>query len=123
MLGFCLLKTSFITAQLPHELLDYKEGRELYFRHITKEDGLPSDVVRYVTQDFLGYIWIGTDNGLVRYDGHKMKLFQNIPGDSSTITENMICTVFESSDSLLWIGTNNGFSVYNPFKETFKNYK
>jgi ligand-binding sensor domain-containing protein len=94
----------------------------LYFSHFTKEDGLPSEVIRFVTQDFAGYIWIATDNGLVRYDGHNMKIFNHNPEDPSSLYDNMIFCIFESSDSILWIGTNNGFSVYNPSLQTFTNY-
>jgi ligand-binding sensor domain-containing protein/two-component sensor histidine kinase len=99
-----------------------QESESLYFNHITKADGLPSDVVRYIMQDFLGYMWIGTDNGLVQYDGHTMKVFKNNPQDPSTIAENKIYTIFQSSDSLIWIGTVNGFSVYNPMTERFSNF-
>ena len=101
---------------------DEKEGEVFYFRHITREQGLPSNVVRYVTQDFRGYIWIGTDNGLVRYDGHQMRVFRNNPEDPASLSEDVIHTIFESTDLLLWVGTGRGFSVYDPYRETFTNY-
>ena len=112
-----------IYAQEPLVFPVQEKGQELYFRHITKEEGLPSDIVRYVMQDCYGYLWIGTDNGLVKYDGHKMEVFQHIPGDTNSVTESMIFTIFESRDSLLWIGTNNGFSIYDPASGTFENHK
>ncbi len=99
-----------------------RENRPLYFRHFTKEQGLPSDVVRWVIQDASGYLWIATDNGLVRYDGHLMKVFGHNPEDPGSLSENLILALFESSDSLLWIGTNNGFSIYNPVADIFINY-
>ena len=116
-------ESHFANAQLPHEIDAANGHDELYFRHITRENGLPSSVVRYITQDFLGYMWFATDNGLVRFDGSKMKIFQYIPGDSTSITESTIITLFESSDSLLWIGTINGFSIYDPFSGKFENHK
>ncbi|MDF1547264.1 MAG: two-component regulator propeller domain-containing protein [Bacteroidales bacterium] len=118
-----LLLNYISSAQLPHELTDYQDNDELYFRHITREDGLPSNVVRCITQDFLGYMWFGTDNGLVRFDGSNMKVFQYAPGDSSSILESTITALLESSDSSLFIGTVNGFSIYNPFSGLFKNYQ
>jgi ligand-binding sensor domain-containing protein len=99
-----------------------REAETLYFRHFTKEDGLPSDVVRWVTQDSSGYLWIATDNGLARYDGHLMKVFGHNPEDPGSLSENLILALFESSDSLLWIGTNNGFSIYDPVADIFTNY-
>lgn len=118
-----LLLNYISSAQLPHELTDYQDNEELYFRHITREDGLPSNVVRCITQDFLGYMWFGTDNGLVRFDGSNMKIFQYVPGDSTSIKESAITALYESSDSLLWIGTINGFVIFNPFTARFENNK
>ncbi len=99
-----------------------EEENTLYFRHVTKEHGLPSDVIRYVTQDVMGYMWIGTDNGLVRYDGHRMTVFQHNPDNPHSIAENVVHTIYQSRDSLLWIGLEKGFSVFNPFDGLFTNY-
>ncbi|TVR42657.1 MAG: hypothetical protein EA394_02900 [Bacteroidia bacterium] len=102
--------------------LQEKEEEVFYFRHITRENGLPSNVVRFVTQDFRGYLWIGTDNGLVRYDGHQTRVFRNDPEDPASLSEDVIHTIYESTDSLLWVGTGRGFAVYDPYRETFTNY-
>jgi ligand-binding sensor domain-containing protein/two-component sensor histidine kinase len=99
-----------------------REAETLYFRHFTKEEGLPSDVVRWVSQDVTGYLWIATDNGLARYDGHSMKVFGHNPEDPTSLSENLILALYESSDSLLWVGTNNGFSIYDPVFDVFTNY-
>jgi ligand-binding sensor domain-containing protein len=58
---------------------------------------------------------VGTSNGLVRYDGSRMKVFQYFPGKDSSIIESTVTALFESSDSLLWIGYMGSFSVYNSF--------
>ncbi len=49
---------------------------DILFQAFYQANGLPSDVVKYVMQDNQGYIWIGTDNGLVRSDGQHMICFQ-----------------------------------------------
>jgi len=115
-----LLLATKIFSQVPD--MAHGAAGTLYFRHFTKEDGLPSDVVRWVTQDASGYIWIATDNGLARYDGHSMKVFNHNPEDPFSLSDNMVLTIFESHDSLLWVGTNNGFSIYNPVLNVFTNY-
>jgi|APCry1669189101_1035198.scaffolds.fasta_scaffold00063_24 ligand-binding sensor domain-containing protein/two-component sensor histidine kinase len=86
----------------------------LYFDHLGRENGLPSEVVFCAIQDFEGYIWVGTTNGLARYDGHDMKIFRSIPGDSASLVDNSIYDLHQSKDSLIWIGTGNGLSVYDP---------
>ncbi|MBW6497619.1 MAG: histidine kinase [Bacteroidales bacterium] len=115
-----LLLATKIFSQVPD--MAHGAAGTLYFRHFTKEDGLPSDVVRWVTQDASGYIWIATDNGLARYDGHSMKVFNHNPEDPFSLSDNMVLTIFESHDSLLWVGTNNGFSIYDPVLDVFTNY-
>jgi ligand-binding sensor domain-containing protein len=126
LLAFLLFSTGFsntLVAQLPHELPDFQSNKDLYFKHITRENGLPSNRIRCITQDFLGYLWVGTSNGLVRYDGSRMKVFQYIPGKDSSIIESTVTALFESSDSLLWIGYMGSFSVYNSFTGKFEHHK
>jgi len=110
-------------AQLPHQAHPLKQQEQLYFRHLTRDSGLPSGNVRWITCDFLGYMWIATDNGVVRYDGTEMKLFQYIPGSDHSIVESAATVILESIDSMLWIGTKNGISVYNPFRDSFSNFQ
>ena len=73
------------------------------FNHLTKENGLPSNIIYCAVQDFQGYIWIGTTNGLARYDGHDMKVFRSIPGDSTSLVDNIIYCIFQASDSMIWM--------------------
>ncbi|MCX6250940.1 MAG: triple tyrosine motif-containing protein [Bacteroidetes bacterium] len=96
--------------------------KEMYFTHITRENGLPSRIVNYFIQDFQGYIWIGTADGLARFDGHDIKIFRSVPGDRSSLVDNMIYTLKEMSDSTIWIGTADGISVYDPKTGRFRSY-
>ena len=94
----------------------------MYFKHLNKENGLPCNTVFCAIQDFQGYIWIGTTNGLARFDGHDMKIFRFLPGDSTSIVDNKIYGLYQTSDSLIWIGTDNGMSIYDPRTRTVKNF-
>ncbi|MEI7662700.1 MAG: two-component regulator propeller domain-containing protein [Bacteroidota bacterium] len=96
--------------------------KDLYFDHLDKTSGLPSNIIFCAIQDFSGYIWIGTTNGLVRYDGQDMKVFSAVPGDSSSLVDNSIYALHQSKDSLIWIGTGNGISLFDPHIHAFKNY-
>jgi ligand-binding sensor domain-containing protein len=61
----------FLVAFLPVSLFSFGEQTsDFLYRNITIEDGLRSNTVRNVVQDYRGFIWLGTDNGLCRYDGY-----------------------------------------------------
>lgn len=111
-----------VTGQVVSCPVSSPAGQHLFFRNLNKEDGLPSGIVRYCLQDFHGYVWIATDNGLVRYDGSEMKLFQYVPGEEA-LMENSVHVLCQSKDSLLWIGTKNGLAIYDPVNDHFLNIK
>ena len=94
----------------------------LHFTRLTRENGLPSKRVRCVLQDFQGYIWIGTDNGLVRFDGRNTTVFRHDRNDSSSVIDICFNALLETHDSLLLIGALDGMSVYDPFTRTFTGY-
>jgi len=110
-------------GQLPIELDEKFHQREMYFKHLTREDGLPSNVVRYLIRDFQGYLWIATDNGLVRYDGNDMKIFRYIPGDTTSLAESSVSVIKQLSDSMIWIGTKNGLSILDPSSYKISNFQ
>ncbi|MCA9731494.1 MAG: response regulator [Deferribacteres bacterium] len=86
---------------------------------LTQKDGLSSDIVYAVTQDTLGFIWIGTENGLNRYDGFEFKKYYHEPGDPSSLCANFIWDVFIDSHGRMWVGTIEGLNLYNPVKDNF----
>lgn len=83
------------------------------FQSITIDDGLSQSLAEYIYQDSLGYIWIGTNDGLNRYNGNEFKVYKNIKNDENTISNNMISSLVEDSDKNLWIGTDGGLNKMN----------
>jgi ligand-binding sensor domain-containing protein len=83
----------------------------LYFHSITEKDGLSSNLVNNITQDDDGIIWIGTQNGLNRYDGLRIKKIFSTPADSNGLPENYVLA-FADSSKTLWI---NGFTFVSKF--------
>jgi signal transduction histidine kinase/ligand-binding sensor domain-containing protein len=90
---------------------------------LTVNDGLPENSVRAIAQDRSGFLWFGTQNGLVRYDGYEMRVFLPSPDDSAAIGDRTIEAILEDSDGYIWVGTFlNGLWRFDPERETFRGY-
>ena len=89
------------------------------FEYMSLEDGLPDNSVTCILQDYLGYLWLGTQNGLVKYDGYTMEVFQPGKNDSSISSEG-IAAIFEDKNKTLWIGTWNGLNKFNRKSESYR---
>ena len=80
----------------------------LYFRNLNTDNGLSHNKVNCILQDKRGFTWIGTDDGLNRYDGYRFQVFRHEPSDTSTISGNMITDLLEDKHGVLWIATADG---------------
>ncbi|MCB0751006.1 MAG: hypothetical protein KDC52_05995, partial [Ignavibacteriae bacterium] len=92
------------------------------FTHFTQKDGLPSNSTGAILQDHLGYIWIGTNNGLSRYDGYEFLNFEPIPNDTNYLPLPLITDLFEDSNGDIWIGAIGGLIKYKRERNSFKLY-
>jgi len=101
----------------------WAQAPPLSFRHITYEQGLSNATVETIFQDDRGFIWIGTRDGLNRYDGNEMITFRNNPKDSTSLSDNYIRCLCEDREHHLWIGTSDGLDRFNPETKTFTRYK
>jgi ligand-binding sensor domain-containing protein len=82
------------------------------FENFTSENGLSENVVYSIFQDSKGYLWIGTDNGLNRYDGYGFKKFRYDPSDNNSLPGNRINSICEDSLGNIWFATNGGLCRY-----------
>ncbi|MEJ2051631.1 MAG: two-component regulator propeller domain-containing protein, partial [Calditrichota bacterium] len=74
-------------------------------------------------QDSYGFIWFGTDDGLNRFDGYNIKVYRHILNDITSLSDNVIWSLFEDQEGFLWIGTKTGkLNKYNPYKDRFENW-
>lgn len=80
----------------------------LYFNRISVQNGLSHPKANCIIEDKRGFIWIGTDDGLNRYDGRYFTVFRHQPGNNSSISGNMINDILEDQDGVLWIATADG---------------
>jgi signal transduction histidine kinase/ligand-binding sensor domain-containing protein/AraC-like DNA-binding protein len=91
----------------------------LHFKNISTGMGLSNKMVLSIQQDTTGFIWIGTAEGLNRYDGYEFKVYKHIPGDSTSLSASWVNCILLTKSGDLWIGTEKGISIYNPLENTF----
>ena len=93
------------------------------FHIYTTQDGLSSPLVRSIIQDKYGYIWIGTEDGLNKFDGYNFKTYGYDVTNPNSLPDNIITCLSTSADGGIYAGTlNGGFAKYNPDKDNFKVY-
>ena len=84
---------------------------------------LSSTMITSICQDKAGYIWIGTEYGLSRFDGYRFTVYKNNPQDSTSLMFNIVNRVFCDRDGNLWVGTNIGLQRYDYATNAFVSYR
>lgn len=96
--------------------------RILDFESLTIEDGLSSSKANAIIQDSKGYIWIGTWNGLNRYDGYNCKVYSPSYRDTTSISNREIVSLIEDHNGNIWAGTTSGLNQINTKTGAIKKY-
>jgi ligand-binding sensor domain-containing protein/signal transduction histidine kinase/DNA-binding response OmpR family regulator len=92
----------------------------LSFDYFSQESGLPNNQIQCIFQDRKGWIWLGTSQGLSRFDGYRFEKFVNSPDDTTSLSGNLVRAIFEDRKGNLLIGTENGgLSIFDRAKERF----
>lgn len=113
-IGICFF---LILSGLPVNL----SGR-VSIEHITSSNGISNNAINVIIQDSRGFIWIGTDDGLNRYDGYTYITFRHNIHDTCSISSSMIYALSEDGEGNIWAGTSAGISRYDPVSDRFTNY-
>lgn len=91
---------------------------------LTIADGLSNNSVTVIFQDNYGFLWIGTEDGLNRYDGYQFITYRHNPGQKHSVSGNHIKCIVQDKDNNLWIGTrNNGLSKLDYSTGAFTSYR
>ena len=88
------------------------------FKVFDTSDGLSDNTVKCITQDSLGFIWMGTFNGLCRFDGEEFITYRHNPADENSIVNNHIEAILASGADL-WVGTESGLNRYSFEEDKF----
>ena len=100
----------------------FAQSLSIRFQHLTVVQGLSNNLVHAITQGGHAFIWIGTEDGLNRFDGINTEVFRNKPGDINSLPSNEILCLFTDSRGKVWIGTSNGFACYDEFADSFHSF-
>ncbi|HET8775502.1 MAG TPA: two-component regulator propeller domain-containing protein [Thermoanaerobaculia bacterium] len=93
------------------------------FRRLAIPDDVPAHLCSAIAQDARGFLWFGTQRGLVRYDGYEYRVFRSDPSDPGTLAGNYVRALLASRDGRLWVGTfSGGLSVLDPRTGTFTRF-
>jgi len=103
--------------------LSFSQPLKLKFKRISIEQGLSNSTIETIYQDKRGFIWIGTRDGLNRYDGYQMVVYRYDPKNAGSISDNYIRCIYEDRNQNLWVGTTNGLNRLDPAKNSFTRYK
>ena len=92
------------------------------FKNITSEDGLSQGTVETIIQDDQGYIWLGINDGLCRYNGYEFKIYKHDEELENSITNNYIVDIKQDNSGNIWVGTANGLSKIDTKTDLITNY-
>ncbi|MBN2072297.1 MAG: SpoIIE family protein phosphatase [Candidatus Krumholzibacteriota bacterium] len=115
--------SSFPSSAAPSTAVQTADTPRIKFKRISIEDGLSQSIVECIIQDKTGFLWLGTESGLNKYDGYDFTVMVNDPKDPNSLSYNHILSVCEDSHGYLWIGTfHGGLNRYDPETGIFKLY-
>jgi signal transduction histidine kinase/ligand-binding sensor domain-containing protein/CheY-like chemotaxis protein len=84
------------------------EARPMYFEHLTMRDGLSQSTVMTILQDSQGYLWLGTESGLNRYDGYSVHEYRRERGNEHGLANDYVWSLAEDRNADLWLATWGG---------------
>ena len=112
-------KTIFHIVFLALSLQVLAQREDIQFKKLDINNGLSSNQINTIFKDSRGYLWIGTLNGLNRYDGYSCRIFRKTNEKRGSIINNNINQIFEDYRNRLFIITGAGLSIFDPVKEQF----
>ncbi len=98
--------------------------KSVRFERLSLQQGLSHSRANWILQDATGYLWIGTEDGLNRFDGYHFRTYYHDPDDPGSLSENSISCMVEDHGERIWVGTNGGgLNQYDPIRDRFIRFK
>lgn len=97
----------------------YAQSYGSSFENITSKDGVTDRIINCIIQDVQGFIWIGSADGLTRYDGYTCVAYRHSENDQWSISDNEVNALCTDDEGTLWIGTRNGLNRYDARNDRF----
>lgn len=93
--------------------------QNIEFTSLNNRDGLSNSQVNAILKDKTGYVWFGTQSGLNRFDGFRMKTFLYSATNQTSLANNYVDELQEDNEGKIWVHTSVGYCVYDPTTEQF----
>ena len=93
------------------------------FEHFSIQDGLSQLNVECITQDAKGFLWVGTQDGLNRYDGYQFKHHFSDRSEPYSLKNDHITSLYVNKQGVLWVGTAGGLQYYEALTERFLDFR
>ena len=118
-----ILSVAILFISLPLLLSAFPALDQIYFERLMVAQGMTRGTAEVFHQDQLGFVWIGTQKGLNRFDGQQFSHFTHDEDNENSLSNNDIKSLHQDSKGTLWIGTTDGLNRYNVSQERFTRYK
>jgi ligand-binding sensor domain-containing protein/signal transduction histidine kinase len=115
----CLVLSFFFGFATRSAVASTETAPILHFEHFGRAQGLPSGSISGVAQDHSGFIWVGTNNGIYRYDGYRLRAYRGGFGEKSGLSSSTINVLHVDFRGRLWVGTTDGLHRYLPEQDRF----
>ncbi len=99
----------FAAVSASHSVERWSGLADTVFQHLARDNELPNAAIpTSATQDGDGFLWIGSQNGLARWDGYHFRIYRADPGRAGALPDNFIQALLADARGVLWIGTTSG---------------
>ncbi|MYN45634.1 diguanylate cyclase [Pseudoduganella sp. FT93W] len=116
---------AMLGSGLPAQATERWAGlRDAVFQNYTQAQGLPNSIATAIVEDADGFLWVGTQNGLSRWDGYRFRTYQPNPAEPRSLPDNWVTALHKDGAGQLWIGTSSGgLARYDARDDHFINYR
>lgn len=114
-----LLLMLLLNLQTPSAAQFHSDKTSFQLKPVIAENILQESAINKMVEDQNGFIWLGTISGLIRFDGYEFHHYSKIPGDSTSLSDNFVKSLYLDRSQRLWAGTFGGLNLYDPVHDNF----